>query len=70
MRAFAESATHPKLGRAEAMEMSMRELIATGTPEDAHPSTWAPFVVVGEGAGCEVILLVRRIWGPIPCCTE
>jgi CHAT domain-containing protein/tetratricopeptide (TPR) repeat protein len=50
-RAFAELAAHPRMGRAEAMEISMRELISTGTQEDAHPSTWAPFVVVGEGAG-------------------
>jgi CHAT domain-containing protein len=49
-RAFAELAAHPSIGRAGALEISMRELIATGTPEDAHPSTWAPFMVVGEGA--------------------
>jgi CHAT domain-containing protein len=55
-RAFAELAANPRLGRAEALELSMRELIATGTPEDAHPSTWAPFVVVGEGH------LGREIW--------
>jgi CHAT domain-containing protein len=48
--AFDQLAANPRLGRAEALEMSMRDLIATGTPEDAHPSTWAPFVVVGEGA--------------------
>jgi hypothetical protein len=28
----------------------VRELIANGRLFDAHPSQWAPFVVVGEGA--------------------
>ena len=27
----------------------MRELIEKGTPAEAHPSKWAPFVVVGRG---------------------
>jgi hypothetical protein len=27
----------------------MLALIDTGKPQDAHPSVWAPFVVVGEG---------------------
>jgi hypothetical protein len=27
----------------------MRELIEKGSLEEAHPSQWAPFVVVGEG---------------------
>ena len=38
------------LGRAEAMRQSMLELIDHGAPQEAHPSVWAPFVVVGEGA--------------------
>src|SRR5204863_3591814 len=49
-RAFAELRSNPKIGRAEAMRISMRELINNGQPYDAHPSQWAPFVVVGEGA--------------------
>jgi CHAT domain-containing protein/tetratricopeptide (TPR) repeat protein len=49
-RAFAELKVHPEIGRAEAMRISMRELIEKGTPAEAHPSLWAPFVVVGEGA--------------------
>ena len=28
----------------------MLALIDKGTPEQAHPAFWAPFVVVGEGA--------------------
>jgi CHAT domain-containing protein/tetratricopeptide (TPR) repeat protein len=39
----------PKLGRAEALRRSMLALIASGG-RNAHPATWAPFVVVGEGA--------------------
>jgi hypothetical protein len=41
---------HPEIGRAEAMRISMRELIEKGSPVEAQPSQWAPFVVVGEGA--------------------
>jgi CHAT domain-containing protein/tetratricopeptide (TPR) repeat protein len=36
-------------GRAEAMRRAMLDLIDSGAPEAAHPSYWAPFVVVGEG---------------------
>jgi CHAT domain-containing protein len=43
-------ARDPKLGRAEAMRRSMLALIDKGSTEEAHPSFWAPFVVVGEGA--------------------
>jgi hypothetical protein len=49
-RAFAELKSHPEIGRAEAFRVSMRELIEKGTLAEAHPSQWAPFVVVGEGA--------------------
>ncbi len=38
------------MGRAEAMRQSMLDLIDHGTPREAHPAYWAPFVVVGEGA--------------------
>jgi CHAT domain-containing protein len=39
----------PKIGRAEALRRSMLNLIASGG-QSAHPSIWAPFVVVGESA--------------------
>lgn len=40
----------PAIGRAEALRRSMVALIdRTDTPHFAHPSSWAPFVVVGEG---------------------
>src|SRR5205085_9346992 len=48
-RAFAEMKANPKLGRAAAFRISMRNLIERGAPLEAHPSQWAPFVVVGEG---------------------
>ncbi len=37
------------LGRAEAMRQSMLALMDNGTPQEAHPAYWAPFVLVGEG---------------------
>jgi CHAT domain-containing protein len=50
-RAIQELKAHPEIGRAEAMRISMRELIEKSTSVEAHPSYWAPFVVVGEGEG-------------------
>jgi CHAT domain-containing protein/tetratricopeptide (TPR) repeat protein len=38
------------VGRAEAMRRAMLAMIEGGVPHQAHPSYWAPFVVVGEGA--------------------
>ena len=49
-RAFAEMNANPQIGRAEAFRVAMRALIEKGSAFDAHPSQWAPFVVVGEGA--------------------
>jgi CHAT domain-containing protein len=40
----------PKVGRAEALRRAMLGLIDNGQPREAHPTYWAPFVVVGEGA--------------------
>jgi CHAT domain-containing protein len=48
-RDFAELKARP-LGRAEAMRISMRNLIEKGSPADAHPIQWAPFVLVGACA--------------------
>jgi CHAT domain-containing protein/Tfp pilus assembly protein PilF len=48
--AVREMSRNAKVGRAEAMRRSMLALIDKGTPEEAHPAFWAPFVVVGEGA--------------------
>ena len=49
-RAFSEIASTPQTSRSEAFRISMHDLIQTGTLAEAHPSQWAPFVVVGEGS--------------------
>jgi CHAT domain-containing protein len=47
-RALRIAAEDSALGHAEALRRSMLDLIDNGTiPNAAHPSTWAPFVVVG-----------------------
>lgn len=54
-RTFAELRRNPAIGRAEAMRRAMLAVMhdtsrpARWTPPAAHPSVWAPFVVVGEG---------------------
>jgi hypothetical protein len=48
-KAIAEFKADPRIGRAEAMRRSMLALITSGNDIDAHPTFWAPFVVVGEG---------------------
>jgi len=49
--AFAALAERRASGRAEAMRQSMLSMIESSNPAEAHPSSWAPFVVVGEGSG-------------------
>jgi len=46
---FAELKGAPKIGRAEALRRAMLALMQKDRIS-AHPATWAPFVVVGEGA--------------------
>jgi CHAT domain-containing protein len=46
--AMDEIARDNTLGRGEALRRAMLELINSGDAHDEHPSTWAPFVVVGE----------------------
>ena len=49
-RTFAEMGKDPSLGRSEAFRRAMLALMSDATrPWAAHPSVWAPFVVVGEG---------------------
>jgi CHAT domain-containing protein/lipopolysaccharide biosynthesis regulator YciM len=48
--AMSRLAAGKSLGRAEAMRQSMLDLIDHGSPREAHPAYWAPFIVVGEGA--------------------
>ena len=37
------------IGRAEALRRSVSAMIENGEAREAHPASWAPFVVVGEG---------------------
>ena len=48
-RAFAELGSSQGIGRADAVRRSISDLIANGDSLEAHPSFWAPFVLVGEG---------------------
>ena len=51
-RTFAELSRNPKGGRAEAFRLAMlAELSDQKRPWAAHPSFWAPFIIVGEGGG-------------------
>jgi CHAT domain-containing protein/tetratricopeptide (TPR) repeat protein len=45
---FSRLASKKSENIATALKMSMRALLVGGDPESAHPSMWAPFVVVGE----------------------
>lgn len=47
--AFSAMQRDAKIGRGEAMRQSITALIQHGKAWEAHPSYWAPFVVVGEG---------------------
>ncbi|MEQ1731778.1 MAG: CHAT domain-containing protein, partial [Vicinamibacterales bacterium] len=49
--ALARIAADQTTGRAEAMRRAMVDLIDNGPPHAAHPAYWAPFFLVGEGAG-------------------
>jgi CHAT domain-containing protein len=64
-RAFAELRATPQVSRADAFRISMRDLIQRGTLAEAHPSQWAPFVVVGEGSG-RVRLANKDASPPVP----
>jgi CHAT domain-containing protein/tetratricopeptide (TPR) repeat protein len=48
--AMTEMATDGRVGRAEALRRAMLTLVDKGSAFEAHPSNWAPFIVVGEGA--------------------
>jgi CHAT domain-containing protein/tetratricopeptide (TPR) repeat protein len=43
----------PRIGGAEALRRAMIAMIETGKPFEAHPSYWAPFVLVGEGGAAK-----------------
>jgi CHAT domain-containing protein len=48
--AFAAAEKDARIGRAEALRRSMLAFSTDqANPRNAHPSVWAPFVLVGEG---------------------
>ena len=48
--AFAHLAKNPRVGRAEALRLSMMDMLSSPQPaEFAHPLVWAPFSLTGEG---------------------
>jgi CHAT domain-containing protein len=49
-KTFSELKSDPKIGRAEALRRAMLHLIDSNDRLAAHPTYWAPFVLVGEGA--------------------
>ncbi len=48
--AITEMTSNDRVGRAEALRRAMLTLIDKGSALEAHPSNWAPFILVGEGA--------------------
>ena len=58
--AMGEIARDRTVGRAEALRRAMLALIDKGDPHEAHPSYWAPFIVVGEGAAAMASSVTRR----------
>ena len=47
--AVAALQSDPTIGRAEALRRSMLAMMTSGKDYEAHPTFWAPFVLVGEG---------------------
>jgi CHAT domain-containing protein len=45
-----EMSANTNVGRAEALRRAMLAMIDKAEAREAHPTFWAPFVVVGEGA--------------------
>ena len=48
--AITELGREPSIGQAEALRRSMLALLDADNGAMAHPSLWAPFALVGEGA--------------------
>ena len=51
--AVGATARDKRLGRAESLRRAMLAMIDKGERHEAHPSYWAPFIVVGEGAAAQ-----------------
>lgn len=50
VKTFKMMAADATIGRAEAIRKAMLDIIDNGSPDEAHPRYWAPFMVVGEGS--------------------
>jgi CHAT domain-containing protein len=50
-RAIEELRSRPDIGSSEALRVAMTEMIVSDNPGVSHPTYWAPFILVGEGAG-------------------
>lgn len=48
-RTFSELVSAPSVSKAEALQHAMLKIVDGAEPAGAHPSYWAPFVVVGDG---------------------
>jgi len=48
---FSALAAQPAIGRAEALRRAMLDIVDNADPVGAHPSYWAPFVVIGDVSG-------------------
>jgi len=57
------------IGRAEALRRSMVALIKHGALHEAHPSTWGPFALVGEGGSSLPSQLKTQTIAPQPAST-
>ncbi len=64
--AFAALKADPGLGRAGAVTLAMRALLAgVRSEQTAHPAYWAPFFLVGEGAGSEGAVALASAPAPV-----
>ena len=57
-------AADKSIGRAEALRRAMSMMIASGSSLAAHPASWAPFVVVGEGSATTLITTSSTVPAP------
>lgn len=70
-RAFAALKADPGLGRAGAVTVAMRQVLAEARNEHtAHPAYWAPFFLVGEGGAIESVDMLSAARAPAASSTQ